>query len=302
MKLENLLESNQKTKKSRAIDLSIDELIKHIKNGYLENFVETLEHNGILFRGVIGATHSYQFISPSSHTRQSKDLSNHYTYITDMLTNWDGLPRRSLSVVASTSESAASDYGNNIYVVIPKDKHPIAYGTSSDFWTNFKYIKSQLGIRSLEEFAYLMDEFLELYSEKFLNRDFRVKNHEDYYDDLSLLREKILSFAKDNKIDLQKFKDKKWLKNNDIFVFDSSKFMNKLIDAEFDFWEVFSDLFDPVKNKIEKTYSIINLSTSSKYNIECWTDSDCILINKKALQAIKEDKRIQQLIDEYYEK
>lgn len=302
MKLENLLESNQKTKKSRAIDLTIDELIKRIKNGYLENFVETLEHDGILFRGVYGTSTPYQFISPSSHSRQSKDVSNHYTYITDMLTSWDGLPRRSLSVVASTSDATAGAYGDNIYIVIPKDKHPIAYGASSDFWTNFRYIESQLGFRSLEEFAYLMDDFTELYSEKFLNRDFRVETHEDYYDDLNLLREKILSFAKDNKIDLQKFKDKKWLKNNDIYVFDSSKFMNKLIGAKFDFWGVFSDLFDPIKNKIEKTYSIITLSTMEKYDIECWTDSDCILINKKALQAIKEDKRIQQLIDEYYEK
>lgn len=286
---------------NRSKTLSEKEFISKLKNGYLENFKKMLFTEKYIYRGVSNIPSAFAFTQPSKFNRVSANTSNYYTLVTDMLTNWDGIPRRSLSLICSTRYATASDYGD-VYVVIPQDKHLIGYGTDPDFWYNFNHLTDFMeGGRSLTQFnnvvildlVYRYFEFFNIpWSENF--------THVKFYDRIVKLTDKIQAYVKKNNITYKEFAtaDCEILENEFDFVAATSVVKQKLVDLlvykEFDFWEVFSYLFDPKLNDIRTT---TNISTITQHDdIEVWTDADSLLIhsqfvddNYKRLVAIVKD-------------
>ena len=96
-----------------------------------------------IYRGIMEANFPYAIVEPSKYTRLSLNTSNFYTILFDnMLLNWDSFPKRSKSIICSTTENTASVFSNDgsYYTVYPYDNAKIAFAPTEDFWDSFKTI------------------------------------------------------------------------------------------------------------------------------------------------------------------
>jgi len=78
----------------------------------------------------------YLYIDPKKFTRKSKDNDNYYTLINDNASCWKDYPKRSQSIVCSTSMRDSQDYGSP-YIVLPYDGAKIGVAPAFDYWSSF---------------------------------------------------------------------------------------------------------------------------------------------------------------------
>jgi len=78
----------------------------------------------------------YLYIDPKKFIRKSKDNDNYYTLINDNADCWKGYPKRSQSIICTTSISDALDYGEP-YIVFPYDGAKIGVAPAFDYWSSF---------------------------------------------------------------------------------------------------------------------------------------------------------------------
>lgn len=85
------------------------------------------------FRSVSPETHSAFMFDPSTGTRRSENTTNHYTLLMDNSPYMKGWPKRSKSIIASTSNTFASGYGD-AYALLPHDGTLFGICPYQDIW------------------------------------------------------------------------------------------------------------------------------------------------------------------------
>lgn len=78
----------------------------------------------------------FLYVDPSETVRKSKNTTNFYTSVFDVIPSWIDWPKRSRSFIASTDGGTASAFGNsrNVWIIIPFNGVQIGVCSGSDLW------------------------------------------------------------------------------------------------------------------------------------------------------------------------
>ena len=100
-----------------------------------------------LYRGVTGFYDNYAIVDPTLKKRKSANTHNYYTLMMDNLPSWQGWPKRSRSLICSTSKKKTMAYSEydfdnggsylSIYQVLPFNGAKLAVCPRDDIWTSF---------------------------------------------------------------------------------------------------------------------------------------------------------------------
>jgi hypothetical protein len=179
----------------------------------------------------------------------SKTTTNFYTALIDVLPSWKAWPKRSKSLIATSSIKVAVMYGH-VYIVFPKNNAKVGSTNGGiDFWFSFKYMEKRLKMYTLLDF----NNFFTKIFEKFGDIDIHDVNKTNILQKLQDADAKITKNAippSDIKNDIAQHYNTSWL-------------------------EYFDDLLNPDKNDLK-------LHTIETYDArpasEIWTDADSIMI------------------------
>jgi len=238
--------------RERSTHISEDEAIDGIKS-HCKDALESHKVGRRIYRGVHMDGNAY-IVKPGEHTRVSANTYNTYTLLIDHSKKWAKYPKRSKSIICTSSSGGTQGYGE-VFVVFPKDGYKFGVCPTYDMWESFDaHIKI-----SLNGFNNTLERFLHN-----LDIDFNI----DYlrkYEDLELMCKKIdmvLQNTQENHISTLS-----WLSEYDRYG---------------NFMDLLEYLFDPEDNgfKIETDISRVPINER-----EVWTDSDSYLVSYEWLFA-----------------
>lgn len=197
-----------------------------------------------IYRSMYTTTPEYVFTDPSIGTRVSANVPNYYTLIIDNHPAWKKFPKRSESVICSTSR----DYSE--YVVLPEDGAKIGICPTYDIWESF----GRSGIESLDIWTY---DFEKVLGTRGLDKSWNqlrkaintVSKRKNYV--ATSIWELISKVSKHNR----------WMR----------EYFN---GDEDDFLKFIRNLFDPKKNGFKLAKSGDTLPKEK----ELWTDGKCLII------------------------
>ncbi len=156
--------------KSRNIEITLDDVKDKLKSIYTKDEILPI------FRG----THNcfdYSYVNPKLYNRRSANTSNYYTLFMDNSELWKEYPKRSQSLVCTTSFNRA-DFTSNVYILIPLDKQTkFGICKKSDLWNSFTYLLSKVKTSNIFD----MDDF----NSKFSSLNISDKSYEEMIKDLS---------------------------------------------------------------------------------------------------------------------
>src|SRR5574343_264616 len=235
---------------SRSKAISQDDMIKLISTKYSDSF-EAAKNGILMYRGLRTSSSLTLLVKPSTSEtdRRSANTSNHYTLLMDNLPCWKDYPKRSKSLICTTSIGTATGYGR-VFVVLPANEAKIAVCPTYEIWRSF--------IPKIRR----MDDFNDLFMRLGI-------------DDTSWN-----GFVSDVKYQIDKA-----LKKNDYNVLTLLEITGFFEDdvikiREMGLINFLNEYLDPKKYnfKLEKMSSNISIPKRR----EIWTDSDCILIDVKS--------------------
>lgn len=201
-----------------------------------------------LYKGIrINFPRNVLFTDPKNTTRRSQNTTNYYTLLLDNLPSWKNYPKRSQSLICSTSSSYALSYGD-VYLVLPTDGANIAVCPADDIWKAFWFLDN-----SIMDVSYVNDNFKkarlpELNFSKFIQQ----------------------SLLKGRKIATDMEKD-------DITVFNFLKNCRNVADVI----KGYDNLYNPKESGFELvTYQELGYRKFRDH--EVWTDSPAYMIHKRS--------------------
>jgi len=220
------------------------------------------KEGGYIYRGLQSNIESCLFNDPSKYDRMSKNTGNFYTVLfSEILPSWKKYPKRSKSLICSSSESGASSYGNP-FAVFPQNGANIGVVPARDMWGGFQ---NSIGQHRLDledfnrDFEFIFSE-LGIKSVDFSNKTTTLQA-------ISKLQE-----ALDN-IDPSKLSSR--LRNMaafDIIYPAKGKDLIKFFDT----------FLSPTKNG----FQLIKVGKPLPENKEVWTDAPCVLVPLKMLGEV----------------
>jgi len=237
---------SKKIKKNKTIDL-IKENCKQALNKYKKDI--------IIFRG-IKSNDNFLFVDPkSSKPRRSAHTKNYYTLINDNSSYWKQYPKRSESLICTTSSNTTEGYGTS-YIVLPYDNAKIGVCSKSDYWFSFP------NLFKLADGYYDMSLFNNELERLFQQVDIELsdKSYKDLQHSFSLF-----DITFDHDVD-----------SIDSLINEDSYNILKGYDKVWDLMKHFNTLLAPEPNKFD-LYKINNLD--GDVDKEVWTDSKAVLIN-----------------------
>ena len=206
-----------------------------------------------IFRGIGDAIDDYIFIDPTKgKPRVSKGTKNFYTLLMDNLPEWKKYPKRSQSLICSTSVQYASTYSkfSHIYVVFPYNGANIGVCPTGDIWSCGK----DMNFDSLNMYL------------SFIFRNFNISNGDKSWDRLYKSLNHVTKKIKEyNDEELESFMGGK-----------PKIMISTLHKTKLDFLRTVAYIVNPTINKFDNcTTSNINL----KNNREIWIgDKPSILV------------------------
>lgn len=99
-----------------AKDISLEEAIQLLK----DNCQDILKSDAKIYRGATGTIKPYQLVHGAAGHRKSANTSNHFTVIFDETMPAKGFPARSKSLICTSDQNKADNYGS-LYRVFPYD-------------------------------------------------------------------------------------------------------------------------------------------------------------------------------------
>lgn len=248
----------------RSQNIELDKLIELLKSKKISK--EDIE-NIFIYRGIKNSLSSFLYINPKQFNRESAHTFNIYTLLIDNSYYWRGYPKRSKSIVCSTSLEEADNYGNP-YAVLPLNKNAnIGVCPTNDIWTSFKSMGS-LMLFNLE----IIDVYNNI-----------IKTSKN--DNKNKLDLKNLSY--DTIIKMFDVFDKN--KDNIKIYFNYNKFIYEWANtSNLKFIDYVNKHMNPRENKFFRNpyKNLVTIDALQKNPYEVWTDSECILIGMNFKQRI----------------
>jgi len=122
----------------RTKPIEHDDAVKLVTKNCRKNFHTLYIDKNPIYRGLPDNFNTAMIDSDGDwYPRKSRNTKNYMTLLMDNLPSWKKYPKRSKSIICSTSRSKAQGYGHN-YHVIPYDNTNIGICSRSDVWFSFK--------------------------------------------------------------------------------------------------------------------------------------------------------------------
>jgi hypothetical protein len=188
----------------------------------------------------------YLYIDPKKFIRKSKDNDNYYTLINDNADCWKGYPKRSQSIICTTSISDTLDYGEP-YIVFPYDGAKIGVAPTFDYWSSFT---DELNMNLNTFISRLKNVF------KSLNLPLSDKSYKDMVKSFKAFDE--------------------YMKTHQLAL-DVHKMLPRMELYDGDLLKHFEQLMCPKNNNFE----LKTIDKLTDNGVEVWTDSKSILISFK---------------------
>jgi len=230
-----------------------------------------------IFRGIDHSndTPDFLLVKPSDGLlRRSANAGNHYTLLIDNSPRWSSYPKRSRSIICTTSSEKALSYGE-CYCVIPFDNAKIGICPENDIWVSFE----KIGIKRLESFTYDLDQLGVTDSDfSSMLSDFKKLEDKIVNGEIKMERSKISSLL------LRTFSGNPYSYD---FGEDTSDILvnYKNLENRPSLYEYIDELFDPIKNG----FNLSSYKDMSKYlntDLEVWTDSNSIMISSGIINEV----------------
>lgn len=133
IKLKSLIEER------RSVKVNVEQAIPLLMGEHNVAW-ELLKKGHPMIRGINESVGHLIYVKPSEIERRSRwASSNCYTAIFPVLPSWINYPKRSRSIVFTSSKYKAYEYGSN-YAVILKNDAKIGACPKEDFWYSFSQI------------------------------------------------------------------------------------------------------------------------------------------------------------------
>lgn len=118
---------------------------REIYDSKIKNYMSNIE----IYRHINYFDDEYGIVDPSKFERESAYAShNYYTLLFDNLPSWKGWPKRSKSIVCTTSSDQAfnrASFSGAAYEVHPKKGSKIAVCPAEDIWFSFIDVERNIG-------------------------------------------------------------------------------------------------------------------------------------------------------------
>ena len=238
---------------SRRQDITEDGAREFIKKNCKQAAMGYLKGN-ILYRGMSNTGGARTFhIDPKkvdAPRRSTYAGSNYYTLLLDNLPSWKKYPKRGLSLICSTDEIKAGEYGgsHNVYVVLPVDGSRVGVCSSHDIFFSFPSLSSY-GVMQMKEFNIRLEDFLLFYNRgNGFDKDWKTLN-------------RAMNAVNDSNIDE---------------IMDEDSLTGRFI---VDNWEgSLKNTLDRMLNPRGNGFALRKIGQSLPSRRECWTDGESILV------------------------
>jgi len=121
----------------RGKAISLEEAAEILKKNCKDAVKYAKTSNNQIYRGVYN-NHQFRYIDPKKEKpRKSANTTNYYTLLIDNSKYWKSFPKRSQSLICSTTIERVYGYGNP-YQVFPYDGAKIGVAPNADFWISFE--------------------------------------------------------------------------------------------------------------------------------------------------------------------
>lgn len=109
---------------------------EQFKESYETNCSEFDPHNNIIYRGIRRFVADYGYNDPRQQERPASSGKSYFMWLIESYKSWQHYPKRSRSIVATTSEKYAMQYGKTYYT-IPYNGVQLGECTAYDFFQSF---------------------------------------------------------------------------------------------------------------------------------------------------------------------
>lgn len=202
--------------------------------------------NNFIFKGILAnKTVPLIFTNPLNYIRKSRNTKNYYTLLIDNLPSWKSYPKRSQSLICSTSEDTSGMFGSN-YFVLPVNDTKIGICAADDIWYSF----SNIFRGDISGFHRFYKGLSDSSYEKFLT---------DFLKNKDKITRMMASYS-----------------NND---YKFQKFIKLLVtvNTKTDLAKVLDTAYSPMANKFKLT-NIENFNLLKKSDREVWVGGPCYLV------------------------
>lgn len=226
-------------------------------------YLQRVEENPI-FRGFDAPPIS--FIQTNAMNRRSANAKNYYTIWMDNNPAWKDYPKRSKSLICSTSHNTASGFGET-HLIIPADINKIGLCDEGDLWGSFDRISTMMGsFYGMDDFVSEADALMAAVTDE-KGRYHASINYDSLCDGLSAVTAEVVkSKAADAEADADVFKryDK---------IFQQHGYKNLL--------EMWDDVMYPEENGFKVT---TGAKFKAKPDVEVWTQGEHAVLSMELLR------------------
>ncbi len=238
---------------SRSKFISNEE-VKNLLHNECSDALKAFYKGKKLFRGYYDNKDYALSIDPKSGKPRKSAYtgSNYYTLLMDNLASWKKYPKRSQSVICSTSYTKAKEYtfSNNVYFVFPYNGSKFGVAPNDDIFTSFKMYDRYQIMGTGRKFNTFLKDFLSI-SGNNTDKDWNtLLKAFKKYDKLRVYDDNILDF------DIMQFDE-----------FTKKEYNGSLLNT-------FNRLMNPQKNDFRLTKDINTIPAER----EVWTDGKCVMI------------------------
>lgn len=252
MKIYKFLEYSKYENKTRSVPLKEDEFLSILKNKCKKwyNNPKPL----VRFKNNVNPHSVFSKINPKLSVRKSLNRHNYNTMLIDNLPSWSEFPKRSESIIfLNKIKNLISGFGNEFYFVIPFDGAKIGVAPADDLW-NAK--NKDITLSFDESFSEMLDKI-----------GAPDNNYEEFKKYMNKTKPKDLGLVSFLFVKIHEFYEKH-SKKFDTFM----EYFNYLLRPS-----NFKREFD---NKNQDGYKVLDYTqtVNQKHKLECWTDSECLII------------------------
>ncbi len=223
--------------------------------------------NSQVFRGIEGGP-AYGYIDPSNFKRESAHTKNYYTLIIDNSDKWSEYPDRSKSIVCTTGQRAASNYGDT-YLVIPEGSPKVGIAPARDIWFSFDQKLREINLSTLS----VLNEVIHDLSLVILDESPPEKNYREFKSFIQKLQK-----VGEEKGEFKHIAKNDTSKNSETYMKTAGSFCRAYIKQNRSLYQFLEYILDPNENAFEvKKYT--NPFEVEK-NLEVWMSSPALLIRK----------------------
>jgi len=248
-----------------------------------------------MYRGLPSYKGDFLIVSPANFERVSRNTDNYYTLLMDNLPQWREYPKRSKSIICSTSYEIAQEYSgeeNSLYVVIPKVGSKIGVCSDADIWNSFAAFDSLISFNNIinhllklaDKYITYIDDIYDL-RDLFMHYDDVVNELHGMYEELEpeeLNNTNISDFILNYMEDYLLFSREIYKSSCE---YETLSKLCKHYSKGGKTLDFFAELLDPDENGFE-----LEIAGNHKlpYNREVWTDGTSILIESEVFDNLEE--------------